>query len=34
MTLIERLDVLRGHGGKTRTRGLPDDAILKFAELD
>ncbi|MBT8039215.1 MAG: aminotransferase class III-fold pyridoxal phosphate-dependent enzyme [Xanthomonadales bacterium] len=34
MTLIERLDVLRKHGGTTRTRGLPDDVILKFAERD
>jgi len=34
MTLIERLDVLRKHGGTTRTLGLPDDVILKFAERD
>ena len=34
MTLIERLSVLRKHGGKARTTGLPDDVIEKFAALD
>lgn len=34
MTLIERLNELRNHGGKARTVGLDDHAILSFAEND
>ena len=34
MTLLERLNVLRNHGGEARTKGLSDDVILKFAGLD
>ncbi|MEE4217959.1 MAG: aminotransferase class III-fold pyridoxal phosphate-dependent enzyme [Xanthomonadales bacterium] len=34
MTIIERLNELRSHGGKARTTGLPDDIIMKFAGLD
>jgi acetylornithine/succinyldiaminopimelate/putrescine aminotransferase len=34
MTLFERLNELRNHGGKARTQGLSDDNITKFATLD
>jgi len=34
MTLIEKLDVLRNHGGPARTTGLPDQTILEFAARD
>lgn len=34
MTIIERLNELRNHGGEARTTGLPDDVITKFASLD
>ena len=34
MTLLDRLNALRKHGGPARTTGLPDDVILDFAERD
>ena len=34
MTIIEKLDLLRQHGGPARTGGLPDATILKFAARD
>ena len=34
MSIIERLQELRNHGGPALTHGLPDDDIVKFAELD
>ena len=34
MTLLDRLNALRNHGGPARTHGLPDDVILDFAERD
>ena len=32
MNLIEKLNVLRAHGGKKRTVGLDDDTIVRFAQ--
>jgi acetylornithine/succinyldiaminopimelate/putrescine aminotransferase len=34
MSLIDQLQLLRGHGGPALTRGLPDDVLLEFAERD
>jgi acetylornithine/succinyldiaminopimelate/putrescine aminotransferase len=34
MSIIERLNEMRNHGGEARTKGLPDDVILRFAESD
>jgi len=34
MSIIERLQELRNHGGSALTLGLPDDAIKRFAERD
>ena len=34
MTIIERLQHMRNHGGEALTRGLPDATILSFAERD
>ena len=34
MTIIEKLDFLRQHGGSANTVGLPDATILKFAARD
>jgi acetylornithine/succinyldiaminopimelate/putrescine aminotransferase len=34
MTIIEKLDLLRNHGGAARTTGLPDETILEFAGRD
>ena len=34
MSIIERLHEMRKFGGKALTTGLPDDVILRFAELD
>jgi len=34
MSIFERLNVLRTHGGAARTRGLPDDRIAAFAAED
>ncbi|MGD8346299.1 MAG: aminotransferase class III-fold pyridoxal phosphate-dependent enzyme [Lysobacterales bacterium] len=34
MTLIERLNALRAHGGPARTHGLSDEQIIHFAEAD
>ena len=34
MTLLDRLNALRKHGGPARTTGLPDDVILDFAARD
>jgi acetylornithine/succinyldiaminopimelate/putrescine aminotransferase len=34
MSLIDQLQILRGHGGPALTEGLPDDVILSFAQRD
>ena len=34
MTIFERLNEMRGHGGAARTRGLDDDQIRAFASAD
>ena len=34
MTIFERLNEMRGHGGPARTRGLTDDQITAFASED
>ncbi len=34
MTLIDKLDTLRRHGGPAITTGLPDDTLLEFAARD
>ena len=34
MNLMDQLAELRACGGAARTRGLPDDVILRFAERD
>ena len=34
MTLIDKLDTLRHHGGPAITTGLPDDTLLEFARTD
>jgi acetylornithine/succinyldiaminopimelate/putrescine aminotransferase len=34
MSIIDRLHEMRKYGGEARTRGLPDDVILRFAERD
>ncbi len=34
MTLIEKLNQLRKHGGSVRTPGLPDEIIIRFADHD
>lgn len=34
MTIIEKLNLLRNHGGPARTIGLADDAIMEFAARD
>ena len=34
MSIIERLNELRNHGGKALTRGLSDETLLRFAALD
>ncbi len=34
MTLIDKLDTLRRHGGPAITTGLPDDTLLEFARTD
>lgn len=34
MTMIEKLNALRTHGGTARTTGLPDETILQFADRD
>ena len=34
MTLLDRLNEMRNHGGNMHTVGLPDDVINRFADLD
>ncbi len=34
MSIIERLQEMRNHGGAALTRGLPDDVVLRFSERD
>jgi acetylornithine/succinyldiaminopimelate/putrescine aminotransferase len=34
MSIIERLHEMRNYGGEALTRGLPEDAILRFSEQD
>ena len=34
MTIIERLNEMRNHGGQARTTGLPDEVIVRFAGQD
>lgn len=34
MSIIERLNEMRNHGGAILTQGLPDDVIIQFAEQD
>jgi hypothetical protein len=34
MSTIELLNEMRNYGGAARTRGLPDDVLLQFAERD
>jgi acetylornithine/succinyldiaminopimelate/putrescine aminotransferase len=34
MTIFERLNEMRKHGGDVSSRGLPDDVIARFAKID
>ena len=34
MKMLEKLNVMRAHGGATQTPGLDDETVLRFAQLD
>ncbi len=34
MKMLEKLNVMRGHGGLVQTRGLDDETLLRFAQTD
>ncbi len=34
MTMLEKLNAMRSHGGAVQTRGLDDETLLRFAESD
>lgn len=34
MKMLEKLNAMRGHGGKIQTRGLDDETLLQFAQKD
>jgi acetylornithine/succinyldiaminopimelate/putrescine aminotransferase len=34
MTMLEKLNALRAHGGAVQTRGLDDETLLRFAQTD
>jgi acetylornithine/succinyldiaminopimelate/putrescine aminotransferase len=34
MTMLEKLNAMRAHGGAVQTRGLDDDTLLRFAQTD